>query len=119
MGDPSHTNNAAYLNFLRGRNIEKYIDRMEQVVEANPDRGTFRMTLALGNLRAGRPREALRLAEETPLDWSEAGASSQAIYAAVLAANDREAFASSLISRIDRSRLLAEEWELVSALSNR
>lgn len=118
-GDPSHTNNAAYLNFLRGRNIEMYIQRMEQVVEANPERGTFRMTLALGNLRAGRPREALRLAEETPLDWSEAGASSQAIYAAVLAANDREAFASSLISRIDRARLLDEEWELVSALSNR
>lgn len=116
--DAGAQNNAAYLNFLRGTRLDHYLSIMEEVVRNNPGVRNYRMTLALGRLRAGRAQEALRLAEETQLDMTPEGAQGQAIYAAVLAANDRRAMAASFARNIDRSRLLREEWNLIAEIVN-
>ncbi|MCC5805497.1 MAG: hypothetical protein JJU00_04125 [Opitutales bacterium] len=112
-------NNAAYLSFLIDDASEDWVDRMRGLVRDNPDEATFRLTYALGLLRTGREREALGIAEDTRIDMTAEGSQSQAIYAKILAANNRNALASSIVANIDKTRLLPAEQGLIADLDGR
>lgn len=112
--NPVYVNNSSYLDLLSGERLEKARDRMVRLVDQYPNESNYRMTLALGHLRNGEADKALRIVESTNIDLNNP--SSQAIYAAVLAATNRRPLAQSIAANIDRTKLLDAEWALVDSL---
>lgn len=111
--NPVHINNLAYFHFLDERNLEEGIASMEKLVEEYPERQAYRLTLALGLLKAGSFNKANRLIESGQIDWNEVGERGQLIYAAVLAANDQRVVAQGLLQNIDPENLIPEERALM------
>jgi hypothetical protein len=110
---PVHINNLAYFHFLSERNLEEGIASMEKLVEEYPERQAYRLTLALGLLKAGSFNKANRLIESGQIDWDEVGQRGQLIYAAILAANDQRVVAQGLLQNIDPEQLIPEERALM------
>lgn len=104
-----HTNNLAYFNFLAERRIEQSITNMEELVEDYPEIQAYRLTLALGHLKAGSFNKANRIIESGDFDWKDVGQRGQLIYAAVLAANDQRVLAQGLLQNIESEELIPEE----------
>lgn len=113
---PANQNNAAYLNALSGEQLEDALETMREVTRDNPGQANFKLTYAFALLRSGQPQEALRVAETVQIDMTPAGAQNQAIYAAILAANNRGALAAGIAANIDKSRLFPAERRLVEDL---
>lgn len=108
-----HTNNLAYFNFLAERSIEQSITSMEKLVEDYPGIQAYRLTLALGYLKAGSFNKANRTIESGQFDWKDVGQRGQLIYAAVLAANDQRVLAQGLLQNINSEELIPEERALM------
>lgn len=87
------------------------IEEIEQRYALAGDNPNYFATAALGYLKNGRKAKALNILEggEKPLDISRLTPSRQAAAAAVLAANDRNAEARQMASRIPRQKLTVEE----------
>jgi len=112
--NPVFANNLAYVSFLLNQDSEKYFERMENLVNANPDFLPYRMTLGLGFLRQGKPEEALRLVQDLDLNWNEQSDQTRMLMAVILAANERRAFANSFVENINSDRLMASEQKLLA-----
>lgn len=113
-GNSTMVNNAAYVSALIESNPGLYVERLEDILEENPDIVEYRMTLALCYLKTEQPTKARRLIQD--LQIPEAFRS-KLIYAAVLAANNEEIFASNLVQDIEEQDLLPEERELASTFA--
>jgi hypothetical protein len=112
--NPTHQNNLAYFNFLAEKDVDASVDIMRELIDDYPDIYQFRLTLALGLIKAGRTNEASRLVQTTNINWQEAGTRGQMIYAVVLAATNQRVVAEGLVSNLDKSSLLPEERALLA-----
>ncbi|MEX0326687.1 MAG: hypothetical protein AB3N33_11435 [Puniceicoccaceae bacterium] len=112
---PLHHNNLAYFRFLAEEAIEESVERMRQLVDEYPDVPQFKLTLALGLVKAGRNNEANRLLKTTDIDWSKTSTRGLLIYAVVLAASDQRTVAEGLLQNLDLDILIPEEKALLEA----
>ncbi|MEX0323597.1 MAG: hypothetical protein AB3N63_15655 [Puniceicoccaceae bacterium] len=112
-GEAVHMNNLAYFNFLAEESVEESVEIMRNLVEAYEDIPQFKLTLALGLVKAGRKNEASRLLQNTDINWSEAGTRGLLIYVVVLAATDQKTLAQGLMQNLDQTELIPEERALL------
>ncbi len=108
-----HKNNLAYFKFLAEEDVESSIEVMRELVEAYPDIHQYRLTLALGLVKAGRTNEASRLLKSTNINWENTSNRGRMIYAVVLAANDQRVVAEGLLQNLDQQSLIPEERALL------
>jgi tetratricopeptide (TPR) repeat protein len=111
-----HKNNLAYFKFLAEEQVDESVEVMRSLVEAYPDIPQYRLTLALGLVKAGRTNEANRLLKSTNIDWKETSTRGLLIYAVVLAASDQRTVAEGLLQNLDTSILIPEEMALLESL---
>ena len=114
--DPAPKNDLAYLNLLFQEKVDESLQAARELVAAIPDRAAYRTTLALAYLRKNQPKEALAAYDQAEINWSNALPGWQAVRAAVLAANGRDAEARTLALSIHWDRLKPEERDLIRAL---
>lgn len=112
-GEAVHMNNLAYFNFLAEESVEESVEIMRNLVDAYEDIPQFKLTLALGLVKAGRKNEASRLLQNTDINWSEAGTRGLLIYVVVLAATDQKTLAQGLMQNLDQTELIPEERALL------
>ena len=114
--DPTLFNNFAYFNFLSGTQKDEDLKKMEKLVQKYPDVTEYRLTLALGKLQAGYPKEAMQLLGNVSLDWERISNRSRLVYTAVLNGNGQNALATGLATSVQTERLAPEEIELLNRL---
>lgn len=114
--DPTLFNNFAYYNFISGTQDNADLAEMEKLVQKYPDVTEYRLTLALGKLQAGFPKEAMQLLANVSMDWEKMSNRSRLVYTAVLNGNGQSALATGLATSVQTERLAAEEIELLNRL---
>ena len=113
---PVYANNLAYFQFLAGEDIEDSVQTMRRLTEDYPDMVQFRLTLALGLVKAGRTNEATRLLESTNIDWQKTSTRGLLIYVVVLGASGQSTLAQGLMQNLDMDILIPEEKALLESL---
>ncbi|MBU61926.1 MAG: hypothetical protein CMI26_05440 [Opitutae bacterium] len=105
-------NNVAYLNLLLKRKMEETAREMEELAKEGPPLPTFRATLALARLRAGKAKEALVAITEggAPIYRDDAD---KAVCIAILRANGKGDAAKELAKSVQIDRLLPVEADLL------
>lgn len=114
--DPTLFNNFAYYNFISGTQDDADLAEMEKLVQEYPDVTEYRLTLALGKLQAGYPKEAMQLLVNVSLDWEKISNRSRLVYTAVLNGNGQNALATGLAGSVRTEHLAPEEIELLNRL---
>ena len=114
-GTPLHENNLAYFRFLAEEQVEKSVETMRGLAEEYPDIIQFKLTLALGLVKAGRTNEAARLLKSTDINWQETSNRGLLIYVVVLAATNQRTVAQGLMQNLDMEDLIPEEKALLEA----
>lgn len=114
--DPTLFNNFAYYNFISGTQDNAGLAEMEKLVQKYPDVTEYRLTLALGKLQAGFPKEAMQLLANVSMDWEKMSNRSRLVYTAVLNGNGQNALATGLATSVETERLAPEEIELLDRL---
>ena len=112
--DPFVTNDHLYTGFLVSTPTSAQIDTARQLVQQFPAMLSYRITLALGYLRASQPAAALNVFAGLPINWSVVNPSWCAVFSAVLRANGDEADADTLKGMIPADQLLPEELEILN-----
>ncbi len=112
-GEVLHKNNLAYFKFLAEESVEESVETMRKLVEDYPDIPQFKLTLALGLVKAGRKNEASRLLQSTDIEWSDTSPRGLLIYVVVLAATGQNTLAEGLMQNLDQSPLIPEEKALL------
>jgi hypothetical protein len=105
-------NNVAYLKLLLKRNVEETAREMEELTKEGPPLPTFRATLALARLRAGKAKEALVAITEGGAHLYRDDAD-KAVCVAILRANGKGDTAKELAKSVQIDRLLPEEVHLL------
>jgi hypothetical protein len=117
--DPDAQAQIAYLNLLANTEVEASTAKASKLVEAHPDRLSFRVTAALGYLRQHDPGLALAQFKgpesAPPIDWSKTPPAWRAVYAAALRDSERSDAAREIIKQIPVDQLNAEERALIGA----
>src|SRR4051794_18126508 len=107
-----------HLNLLLGQDVDPNLEKAKALAAKYPTRLFFRVTAALGFLRNHDAAGALaQFKAPVPIEWERTPPGWRAIYAAVLAANDRENEAREMMKKVPLDRLNKEERELVSPLA--
>ena len=114
--DPAIENDLAYLNLLEGKEIPSATGVAEKLAAAHPNYLSYRVTLALGRLRQGRPEEARSLLDGEEVNWSETAPAHRAVYAAILDRTGEASRARLLAEELAREALRTQERELVAHL---
>lgn len=106
----------AYLDLLCGENIERAAGTFQQLATKFSNSSNLSVGIALGRLRLNRPEGALASVESQTIDWTRSEPHCQAIYAAVLAANQQLRDARTVAARIPREQLRPQELSLIKDL---
>ncbi|MDQ6765127.1 MAG: hypothetical protein M3Z22_03375 [Verrucomicrobiota bacterium] len=107
-----------HLNLLLGADVEANLEKAKALAAKYPTRLSFRVTAALGYLRAHDAAGALaQFQAPEPIEWSRTPPSWRAVYAAALAANDQETAAREMLAKVPLDRLNKEERELVAPIT--
>lgn len=116
--DTALQNDFAYLNLLLNTEFAAACQTAESLVNQFPESLPFRTTFALALYRQQDFPAALRVYAGRQYDWSRALPSQRAVYAAVLAANDRGDAARMVVRELGlaREQLRAEEEALIATL---
>ncbi|MSU56717.1 MAG: hypothetical protein EXS35_00795 [Pedosphaera sp.] len=114
--DAAYQNDFAYLNALLNTGVAAAAETAGKLVGPRPENLAHRTTLALAHYRQGDYPGALKAYGGRDFNWPGALANQRAVYAAVLAANDRASEARELARNIPREQLRAEELELIQGL---
>ncbi|NNM28809.1 MAG: hypothetical protein HKO57_04765 [Akkermansiaceae bacterium] len=109
-------NNYHYLRCLQDESSKHAVEIMKHIVENFPGHASYRGTLALAQLRAGEPEEALATLDAIGPDPAGFDPSELAIYAAALAAIGRGEEARVLAGGIDWRRFPREEAKSLQGL---
>jgi thioredoxin-like negative regulator of GroEL len=114
-GNDDVKNSLVYLNCLLDNRDAANRSMAEELVRRHPTNFSYRVTLALVELRDRNNSVAVHLLEREPVDWDTAGPRAQVVYAAALGATmDREG-ARGLARNIDVSKIRGLERELIKA----
>ncbi len=113
--DPAVRNDLAYANILLGEKIETSVADARRLLQDAPAFLSYRVTLAAGLLRQGKPQEALELFRGIPITWAAARAGTRVAFAAVLRANKMQAEAQLVLEGLDLKQqgILPEERTLL------
>lgn len=114
--EPLHKNNLAYFQFLAEEQVEESVEVMRELVEEYPEINQYRLTLALGLVKAGRINEADRLLQNTLVDWNNTSPRGLLIYVVVLAETDQRTLAQGLMQNLERDNLIPEERALLEGI---
>lgn len=109
---------ATYASLLVGDTPQDLLGTLARRAEQAQDKPQLTVLRAFGELRLGRPQEALNLLESLNYDWGSAPPHWVAIYTAVLGANQQREAARSMAARIDFARLRPQEQELIRQWRN-
>ena len=102
-------NDLAYLRLLEGKPVADDCEAVAGFQRQFPGFLSFRISAALGALHQQKPVEALALLESDPVPWDRVRPGWQAVYAAVLAANDRPEEAKAIATRLAGAPLRPSE----------
>jgi len=106
----------AYLQLLDQENIGDAESTFQRLFLKYPESRQLAVALALAAFRKGNFTQALTLVESSGLDWQKQEPHIQAIYAAVLAANQEGREARRLLETIPLQRLRPQERKLLLPL---
>jgi hypothetical protein len=107
-------NDLAYLRLLEGTPREDDVAAVQELVKQSPQLLGFRISAGLAALRQDRPAEALRIIDGASLPWSQVRPDWRAIYACVLAANQKEEEARALAATVPTEQLRPGERALLA-----
>lgn len=114
--EPAVAGEAAYLFALHDEKLDQAQELLSRQLAENPTAISPRGALALTKLQLGDRPGALGIMESGGVDWSKTEPRWQAVYAAVLDANQQRAAAREVASKIDPKRLRAPERRLIEGL---
>ncbi len=114
-GQPEAEGDLAYLRLLLNADVVTSDETARRLMESRPDSLASISTAALGRLRLGDSKGALRLYEGKNIDWSAAPEPWRAVRIAVLNANGDGAAASRLAATLRADQLRPEEAELLKS----
>lgn len=105
-----------HLNLLLGVDVLTNLEKAKTLAAKYPTRLSFRVTAALGYLRAGDAGAALaQFDAPAPIEWVRTPPGWRAVYAAALAANAQHDAAQKIIAALPIDRLNNAERELLPA----
>jgi hypothetical protein len=115
--DPNAADQLAYLNLLLGGDTGANFAKAKMLAEKYPNRLSYRVTAALGYLRAHDPGPALELFKgppgAPPIEWQKTPPAWRAVYAATLLANEQGDAAREIIAGIPVDKLSPQERALI------
>ncbi|MDQ6656171.1 MAG: hypothetical protein M3Y80_10200 [Verrucomicrobiota bacterium] len=112
--DPNALAQLIHLNLLLGTDVEANAAKAQALVAKYPARLSFRVTAALGYLRQFNAAAALaQFDAPVPIEWQRTPPGWRAVYAAALAADDKQDAAREIIVTIPLDQLKPEERELL------
>lgn len=112
--DKAVINDISYGELLENKNLKKNLQIAQQLVIQNPSYLSHRITLALALLKNKQPEQALNILRSTNVEWEKLNPSYQAVYVAVLKANDLNNDATAILNNIPLSTLLPQERDLAT-----
>lgn len=104
-----------YLNLLLGLELDGNLAKAKALAAKYPARLSFRITAALGFLRANENAAALAQFNGPPIEWERTPPNWRAVYAATLMANGQAETARAIMRKIPLEKLNNEERELIGA----
>lgn len=114
--DNAIQNDSAYLNALLGQEVASARSTAARLMTQFPDNLPFRTTLALACYRQREFPAALQAYANKNFPWQQALPNQRAVYAAVLAANNRTSDARQMLVELPLGRLREEEQMLIRNL---
>ncbi len=114
--EPAVLNDIAYLNLLLGEKVSVSTEKARAMVLENPRYLAHRVTLALGYLRFGNNKDALRLLDGLQINWISVQPRWRVIAALVYQANERYDEAKQIIDGVKPEKLLPQERILMQKL---
>ena len=118
--EPAVLNDYAYLRLLLKRDIDNAYRTAESLVMKHPELQAHYITMALAELRRGRPDHALNVIRSSAnIDWSGTAPRFRAIVSAVLFANNISQEANNMLQNITPENLLPEELHLLKEAQKR
>jgi tetratricopeptide (TPR) repeat protein len=103
----------AYWNLVLGENVPAARSSLARLAAANPKEARYRVSLALGELRALNPTAALALLEQEPIEWDQVDDRQRAVYVAILGANEQREAARKIARTVNLAVLRAPERDWV------
>lgn len=116
--DTAIINDWTYLNFLLNTNVTESFEKAKALVVENPNSLSNRVTLALGYLRMGQPKDALLVFENKLINWKVVPEKYQVVFALVLSSSNLKKEAQKFVQGVDHSKLLPEEKKLLDSILN-
>jgi len=114
--DTTAVDRDTYYNLLLNNRIQEMFQRELTLVKDDPYALFHRTNLALAYLRLKNPAEALKVYNNTGVQWDHAPGSALVVYAATLAANGQNTQAHRIVHLIDRDTLRPEERALIKSI---
>ena len=111
--DVSVKNDLAYLNLLRGKDVDESMAAAKDLVARSPRSLPHLTTLALASIRKQDPAAALAVYQGLQIPWERIATSQRAVHAAVLGANGMTAEAMAEVAALRWEELRPEERELI------
>ena len=111
--DPSVVGEFACVSVMLNSDVARARDQLRDVRRQRPENASYRLALALAELRLGNPAGALALAEEAPVNWAASLPRDRVAYVAILAANQQRATARQLAAKLDPAKLKTAERVLL------
>ncbi len=112
-------NDLAYVNLLRGEDIDNSVVRARELIEKEPTFFAHKITLALGYFRSDQIEEALRVFDGFSVPYQSLSASWRVVFGTVLRANAQDDLADAVFRGIDARLLLPEELALFESYGPR
>ena len=111
-------NDLAYLRLLEGKPAADDCEAVAGFQRQFPGFLSFRISAALAALHLQKPADALALLESDPVPWDRVRPGWQAVYAAVLTANDRPEEAKAIATRLAGAPLRPAEQKRLGILAD-
>jgi hypothetical protein len=103
----------AYLRLLDKNARREDREAIQELAKNSPQYLAYRIPAALIHLQENQPQEALQLLESSDVNWREVRAGWRAVYAAVLAANQKTQAAQEVLAQVTSAQLRPGERKLL------
>jgi hypothetical protein len=111
--DEGIQNDDIYYNLLLGLHVPQMETRADALVQRDPYSTAHITDVALARLRQDDAPGAMKILENSPIDWNAANPSSLAVFAATMEANGFHPQAQQALQKINRTQLRPEEIALI------
>ena len=109
-------NDLAYMKLLQNQDLDRSLQSSESLVKQDPSSLAYRSTLALCNLKKGRPLEAFKVYQGLTIDWNTASLVARWIFYITLKANREEELAKRFEPFVKGIALRQPEKELIQLI---